>query len=90
MLGIPGFTLASLLLGLSLARRWTNVRTPLFWLSQLPWISFASMPLYMAVVMPAAGGFGPTVWVGLINRLFLAAMCGWLFFVAWHAGRARP
>jgi hypothetical membrane protein len=89
MLGIPGFTVASLLLGLSLARRWTSVRTPLIWLSQLPWISFVSMPVYMAIVMPTTGGFGPTVWVGLINRLFLAAMCGWLLFVAWHAEHAR-
>jgi hypothetical protein len=88
MLGIPGFTLASLLLGLSLARKWTSVRTPLICLSQLPWISFVSMVVYMATTMPGAGSFGPTVWVGLINRLFLVAMCAWLLFVAWHAERA--
>ena len=43
----------------------------------------------MAVVMPPSGEFGPTVWVGLINRLFLAAMCGWLLFIAWHARAQR-
>lgn len=90
MLGIPGFTIAALLLGSSLARQWPDVRMPLIWLSQLPWVSFASMLVYMALVMPTAGGFGPAVWVGLINRLFLVAMCGWLLFVARHAGRARP
>lgn len=89
MLGIPGFVFASLFLGLSLARRWTAVRTHLIVLSQLPWISFMSMPLYMAMVMPGTGGFGPTVWVGLINRVFLAAMCSWLLFVARHAERTR-
>ena len=89
MLGIPGFVVASLLLGSSLARQWTAVRRPLIVLSQLPWIAFLSMPVYMAVVMPRAGGFGPTVWVGVINRLFLAAMCGWLLFVAWHARRVH-
>lgn len=89
MLGIPGFVLASLLLGLSLARRWTDVRRPLLVLSQLPWIAFVSMPVYMAVVMPGAGGFGPSVWVGLINRVFLAAMCGWLVFVVRHAARRQ-
>jgi hypothetical membrane protein len=87
MLGIPGFVLASLFLGFSLARRWTAVRTPLLVLSQLPWMAFAAMPIYMAVVMPSAGGFGPAVWVGVINRLFLVVMCGWLLFVAWHAAR---
>lgn len=90
MIGIPGFTIASLLLGLSLARRWRSLRTPLIVLSQLPWIAFASMIIYMAVVMPTAGGFGPTVHVGLINRLFLAAMCAWLLFVARHAERVAP
>lgn len=89
MLGIPGFTLASLILGLSLARRWPSARTRLLWLSQLPWIAFVSMPVYMAVAMPAAGGFGPAVWVGLLNRMFLAAMCAWLLFVTWHAERAE-
>ena len=90
MIGIPGFTIASLLLGLSLARRWRSLRTPLLVLSHLPWIAFGSMIAYMAVAVPAAGGFGPTVVVGLINRLFLAAMCAWLGFVAWHAERVRP
>lgn len=88
MLGIPGFTAASLLVGLSFARRWPSVRRPLILLSQLPWITFLSMPVYMAIVMPAAGGFGPNVWVGFINRLFLLAMCTWLMFVAWHLERA--
>jgi hypothetical membrane protein len=88
MIGIPGFTIASLLLGLSLARRWRSLRTPLLVLSQLPWIAFASMIVYIAVAMPVAGGFGPTVLVGLINRLFLAAMCAWLLFVASHARAA--
>lgn len=87
MLGIPSFTAASLLLGLSLARRWPSARRPLILLSQLPWVTFVSMPVYMAIAMPAAGGFGPTVWVGLINRLFLVAMCTWLLFVAWHIER---
>jgi hypothetical membrane protein len=87
MLGIPGFVLASFLLGMSLARRWTAVRMPLTLLSQLPWVTFVSMPVYMAVVLPGAGGFGPTVRVGVINRLFLVAMCGWLLFVLWHAAR---
>lgn len=90
MIGIPGFTIASLLLGLSLARRWRSLRTPLLVLSQLPWIAFASMIIYMAVAMPVAGGFGPTVLVGLLNRLFLAAMCAWLLVVARHAQRVQP
>lgn len=88
MLGIPGFTIAALLLGLSLARRWASARRPLILLSQLPWITFVSMPVYMAIALPAAGGFGPTVWVGFINRLFLLAMCAWLWFVARHTERA--
>jgi len=90
MLGIPGFVLASLLLGLSLARRWPSLRTRLIVLSTAPLITFVSMPLYMAIAMPGAGGFDPAVWVGLINRLFLVAMCGWLLFVASHAERVRP
>jgi hypothetical protein len=61
------------------------VRTRLILLSHLPWITFVSMPVYMALVLPGAGGFGPTVWVGVINRLFLAAMCAWLLVVAAQA-----
>ena len=88
-LGIPGFTLASLLLGISLARtnQWQSVRKPLLWLSQLPWISFLAMFVYMSVAMPRAGGFGPSVWVGLLNRLFLVAMCAWLVLIGVHASR---
>jgi hypothetical protein len=86
IIGIPGFALASLLLGSSLARRWTSVRTPLIVLSHLPWISFLSMPVYLAIAMPSDGRFDSTVWVGLINRIFLAAMCAWLLFVVRRAG----
>jgi glucan phosphoethanolaminetransferase (alkaline phosphatase superfamily) len=89
-LGIPGFTIASLLLGLNLARwnkEWASARRPLLWLSQLPWISLVVMFVYMSIVVPRAGGFGPTVWVGALNRLFLLAMCAWLFYIASHADR---
>lgn len=87
MIGIPGFSLGSLLVGLSLARHnsgWAPGRTKLLLLSNAAWVSFIGMMVYMAIVMPSAGGFGPTVWVGLINRIFMIAMCLWLAFVAYR------
>lgn len=84
MIGIPGFSIASLLVGLSLARNnkaWTSIRIKLLILSNASWISFIAMMGYMAVAMPMAGGFGPDVWVGLINRIFLVAMTLWLIIV---------
>ncbi len=87
LLGIPGFMIASLLIGISLARHnkaWAQVRGSLLWLSNLGWMSFAAMLVYMMIAVPQAGGFGPDVWVGLLNRVFVLAMCAWLAFVSYQ------
>jgi hypothetical protein len=91
VLGIPGFTIGTLLTGLSLARNpaWADICRPLIWLSNVAWVSLVAMLGYMAAAVPMAGGFGPNVWVGLFNRILVAAWCAWLIYVAWHALKVR-
>jgi hypothetical protein len=78
LLGVPSLTIAIELLGLSLRRNaaWESARRTLLGLAQLPWLSLAAMVVTIAVQLPRNGGkFGPAVFVGLRNRLYIAACC---------------
>jgi hypothetical protein len=89
-LGVPGFTIAAVLLSLSLRRNeaWSSARRALLWTAQLPWVSLAAMVATVLVFLPRNGGrFGPGVLVGFPNRLYMVASCAWLMTVAWHALR---
>ena len=91
-LGVPGITIAAVLLSLSLRRNaaWSSARRALLWSAQLPWIGLAAMVATIVVLLPRPGGkCGPGVFVGVPNRLFIAACCLWLMTVAWHALRLQ-
>jgi hypothetical protein len=92
MLGAPGLALASVLISLSLRHNqaWISGRRLLILVAQLPWISLIATLATMLILLPRNGGkFGPSVVVGLPNRLFVIACCGWLMIVAWRTIRLR-
>ena len=41
------------------------------------------------VVVPRAGGFGPGLLIGWLNRLVVLTYCAWLMTVAWRAIKLR-
>ena len=88
ILGVPGLTIAAVLISLSLRRNtaWSSARRVLLWTAQLPWVSVVAMVVALMVFLPLNGGkFGPGVAVGLPNRLYIIACCIWLMTVAWNA-----
>jgi hypothetical protein len=88
LLGVPGLTIAAVVISLSLRRNvaWLSARRALLWTAQLPWASLAAMVVTIMFLLPHNGGnFGPGVLVGLPNRLYIIACCVWLMTVAWHA-----
>ena len=88
LLGVPGLTIAAVLISLSLRRdaAWSSARRVLLWTAQLPWVILVAMIVTIMIMLPKNGGkFGPGVAVGLPNRLFIIACCVWLMTVAWHA-----
>jgi hypothetical protein len=88
LLGVPGLTIAAVLISLSLRRNaaWSSARRALLWTAQLPWVSLVAMIVTIMVMLPQNGGkFGPGVAVGSPNRLFIISCCVWLMTVAWHA-----
>jgi uncharacterized protein DUF998 len=88
LLGVPGLTIAAVLISLSLRRNaaWSSARRALLWTAQLPWLSLVAMIVTIMIMLPKNGGnFGPGVAIGLPNRLFIIACCVWLMTVAWNA-----
>ena len=92
MIGIPGIPIAALLIGWSLSRHnpsWSAERRPLMWTAHLTWMSLLTMFIYLSVAVPQAGGFGPSVMAGWMNRLVVTTYCVWQLFVAWRALEQR-
>jgi Protein of unknown function (DUF998) len=88
MIGIPGIPIAALLISWSLSRHnpnWSSERRPLMWTAHLTWISLLTMFVYLGISVPQAGGFGPTVMAGWMNRLVVASYCLWQVAVSWRA-----
>ncbi len=88
MIGIPGIPIAALLISWSLSRHnpsWFSERRRLMGTAHLTWISLLMMFIYLGVSVPRAGGFGPSVMAGWMNRLVVATYCLWQVFVAWRA-----
>ena len=87
LIGIPGISIAELILGVSLSRNpaWSSKRRLLLWTSNLPWISLVLMVTMLFIGLSQSGGtFGPGVLIGWPNRLLIVAYCGWLMLIAWQ------
>lgn len=84
LLGVPSQVIAILLISLTLRRNraWVSARRVLLWTAQLPWLSVAVMG---AIIIANGGKFGPGIFVGWPNRLYIISCCIWLMTVAWHA-----
>jgi len=87
LIGIPGISIAELILGVSLSRNpaWSSKRRLLLWTANLPWISLVLMVIMLFIGLSQSGGtFGPGVLIGWPNRLLIVAYCGWLMLIAWQ------
>lgn len=92
MIGIPGMTIAAILVSRGLVRNplWSPSRKSILWSAHLIWISLVLMILIIAVTLPQNGGkFGPDVFIGWPNRIMMIAYCAWLMSVARQAARLR-
>lgn len=92
MIGIPGMTIAAILISRSLVRSpsWSPARKSLLWSANCIWISLLLMIAIIVVTLPQNGGkFGPDVWIGWPNRIMMVAYCVWLMSVARQAARLR-
>jgi hypothetical protein len=78
---------AALIINLSLARNpaWSSARRSLLWTAALPLIGNVVFIVFLTVMLPSDGKFGPDVLIGWPNRLMILAHCGWLMIVAWRA-----
>ncbi len=85
MIGVPALTIAALLVSLSLRvnQSWSWARPSLLSLAQLPWLSIMAMVAVMLILLPKNDGkFGPGVFIGLPNRLWVLACCAWMVIIA--------
>ncbi len=90
MIGIPGIPIAALLITWSLTHHnmaWLPWRRALMGMAHLTWLSLLVMVVYLAVAVPRAGGFGPEVWAGWMNRAVVATYCVWQLATSYVAYR---
>jgi hypothetical protein len=92
MVGIPGFPIAALLIGRSLARTYgqRTGRRALLAAAHLPWVSLALMVATIAATLPATGGrFTADVPSGFPNRLVVVSYAVWVIVVVRRAAALR-
>jgi len=85
MIGVPCITIAAVMISISLraTQSWGWARQPLLWLAQLPWISIIAMAAIILILLPKNDGkFGPAVFIGLPNRIWVIACCAWIILIA--------
>ncbi len=84
MIGIPSLPIAAMLISLSLTRNpaWQGFKSSLLWTANSTWLSVVLIFGTIAFMLPAAGGFGPSVLIGWPNRLLMLAYGGWLMIAA--------
>lgn len=85
MIGVPSLTVATLLISMSLRANhsWAWAKQPLLWVAQVPWISIIAMVAIMLILLPKNNGeFGPSVFIGLPNRLWVLSCCAWIIIIA--------
>lgn len=87
MMGVPALTIAALLISISLPvnQSWSRARQSLLWSAQFPWLSIIAMVTVMLMLLPKNDGkFGPGVFIGLPNRLWVLACCAWMMIIAYR------
>ena len=88
LIGIPGIPVAALLVGVGLTRHnpeWSRRKRLVMGTAHLTWISLIAMVVYLVVMVPEAGGFGPRVQAGWLNRLVVLTYCLWQVTVGYGA-----
>lgn len=89
MVGIPGIPIVALLISPSLVGRGPRRarQRALQVATHATWVSLATMAVYLASVLPDAGGFGPAVAAGWMNRLVVLTYWTWQGAVTWEVWR---
>lgn len=90
MIGIPGVPIAALLITWSLTRHnaaWLREGRGLMALAHLTWFSLLVMAIYLTTAVPRAGGFGPDVLAGWMNRLVVITYGTWQMAASYAAYR---
>jgi hypothetical protein len=88
MVGVPGQVLAALTLAWGLTRSgqvFESSGLVLVGVALTTLVCLSAMFGYLALALPANGGFGPTVMAGWLNRLVVASSVVWLATAAWMA-----
>jgi hypothetical protein len=88
MIGLPGQVLAALVLAWGYTRQHQSLergRKPLLLAATATLIALLLMIGYLAVAVPANGGFGPAVVAGWFNRVLVVSFAGWLITASWQA-----
>ena len=94
MIGIPGVPIAALFITWSLRHNpaWLALSRGMIVTAHLTWLSLLAMAVYLAIAVPRAGGFGPDVLAGWMNRVAVLAYWAWQMVASYGAYRAdtRP
>jgi hypothetical protein len=88
MIGVPGQVLAALTLAWGLTRPrqiFEHSRAPILGSAIATLVALLLMFAYLAMAVPANGGFGPAVMAGWLNRLVVATFVAWLATAGSHA-----
>jgi hypothetical protein len=90
MIGIPGLPIAALLITWSLKRNpgWSTLVAGMSVTAHLTWFALLAMVVYLGSALPAAGGFGPGVYAGWMNRLVVCAYTSWQMAASYSVYRA--
>lgn len=91
MIGIPTIPIAALLITGSVRRNpaWRVSARQMRLTAHLTWLSLLAMAVYLATAVPRAGGFGPEVMAGWMNRLVVLAYWAWQISASYGVYRAR-
>ncbi len=82
ILGIPGFSIGALFTAFWFNKQESagNGRVTNIIVGVLPLVSFLLMLGYLFTAISPETGFTPDTYTGLLNRVFIVAMIGWLFY----------
>jgi Protein of unknown function (DUF998) len=92
MIGIPGVPIAALLITWGVRQNAASVAISrgMTVTAHLTWVSLLAMAIYLAIAVPRAGGFGPDVPAGWLNRAVVLAYWAWQMVASYGIYRVDP
>jgi hypothetical protein len=92
MIGIPGVPIAALLITWGVRQNAASVAISrgMTVTAHLTWVSLLAMAVYLGIAVPRAGGFGPDVSAGWLNRAVVLAYWAWQMVASYGTYRVDP